>query len=175
MCLQSQRVGTSVNQVLALRFFFFWEHNKLMTFTQEASFTRKWFSGRSCIRSNWKFRIIFEERGKPGKKLLEAEQRSNIQLNPYMVTSMESIPVHISGRRKQSPLRHPCSLSTQVVLLVTYIVPKGAIWSRSRGSRTVHSFFVWNQTFVRFQWFFCLSSSHLQTKRRRALTSWVKS
>ena len=29
-----------------------------MTFTQEASFTRKWFSGRSCIRSNWKFRNV---------------------------------------------------------------------------------------------------------------------
>ena len=37
-----------------------------MIFTQEAPFTRKWFSGRSCIRSNWNLEmLIFEERGKP--------------------------------------------------------------------------------------------------------------
>ena len=34
--------------------------------TQEAPLTRKWFSGRSCIRSNWNLEmLIFEERGKP--------------------------------------------------------------------------------------------------------------
>ena len=37
-----------------------------MIFTQEALLTRKWFSGRSCIRSNWNLEmLIFEERGKP--------------------------------------------------------------------------------------------------------------
>ena len=32
-----------------------------MIFTQEAPLTRKWFSGRSCIRSNWnKLGVNFE-------------------------------------------------------------------------------------------------------------------
>ena len=35
-----------------------------MIFTQEAPLTRKWFSGRSCIRSNWnKLGVNFEEGG----------------------------------------------------------------------------------------------------------------
>ena len=39
-----------------------------MIFTQEAPLTRKWFSGRSCIRSNWNLRVNFEEgeTGVPG-------------------------------------------------------------------------------------------------------------
>ena len=40
-----------------------------MIFTQEAPLTRKWFSGRSCIRSNWnKQESILgrEETGVPG-------------------------------------------------------------------------------------------------------------
>ena len=38
----------------------------LFIFTQEAPLTRKWFSGRSCIRSNWNLELlIFEKRGKP--------------------------------------------------------------------------------------------------------------
>ena len=37
-----------------------------MIFTQEAPLTRKWFSRRSCIRSNWNLEmLIFKERGKP--------------------------------------------------------------------------------------------------------------
>ena len=37
-----------------------------MIFTQEASLTRKWFSGRSCIQSNWnKLGVNFEEGGNP--------------------------------------------------------------------------------------------------------------
>ena len=37
-----------------------------MIFTQEAALTRKWFSGRFRIRSNWnKLGVNFEERGKP--------------------------------------------------------------------------------------------------------------
>ena len=35
----------------------------LMIFTQEAPLTRRWFSGRSCIRSNWNLRVNFEEGG----------------------------------------------------------------------------------------------------------------
>ena len=31
----------------------FSDGGELMIFTQEAPLTRKWFSGRSCIRSNW--------------------------------------------------------------------------------------------------------------------------
>mgnify|MGYP006973392603 CR=1 FL=1 len=35
-----------------------------MIFTQEAPLTRKWFSGRSCIRLNWnKLGVKFEEGG----------------------------------------------------------------------------------------------------------------
>ena len=34
-----------------------------MIFTQEAPLTRRWFSGRSCIRSNWNLRVNFKEGG----------------------------------------------------------------------------------------------------------------
>ena len=38
--------------------------NEWMIFTQEAPLTRQWFSGRSCIRSNWnKLGVNFEEGG----------------------------------------------------------------------------------------------------------------
>ena len=37
-----------------------------MIFTQEALLTRKWFSGRSCIRSNWNLEMLIFEEGKVG-------------------------------------------------------------------------------------------------------------
>ena len=59
--------GTNPENVEWLRHFNFgvleWE---LMIFTQEVPLTRKWFSGKSCIGSNWNLEmLIFEERGKP--------------------------------------------------------------------------------------------------------------
>ena len=147
-----------------------------MTFTQEASFTRKWFSGRSCIRSNWKFRNVdIWGEGKTWEKASWSRAKKQHTTQPIYGHKYGIDPG--SHQWEAEAITSVPSLLpiNSVVLLVTYIVPKGAIWSRSRGSLTVHSFFVWNQTFVRFQWFFCLSSSHLQTKRRRALTSWAKS
>ena len=55
-----------------------------MIFTQEAPLTRRWFSGRSCIRSNWNLEmLIFEERGKPEnpeKKLSEQSKQPTTSL-----------------------------------------------------------------------------------------------
>ena len=56
----------------------------LLIFTQEAPLTRKWFSGRSCILSNWNLEmLIFEERGKLenlGENLSEQSKESTTNL-----------------------------------------------------------------------------------------------
>ena len=58
-----------------------------MIFTQEAPLTRKWFSGRCCIRSNWNLKMLtFEERGKPEnpEKNLSEQSKELNQLNPLV-------------------------------------------------------------------------------------------
>ena len=57
-----------------------------MIFTQEPPLTLKWFSGRSCIQSNWNLEmLIFEERGKlenPQKNLSEqSKEPTTILIN----------------------------------------------------------------------------------------------
>ena len=67
-----------------------------MIFTQEAPLTRKWFSGRSCIRSNWnKLGVSFEEGGnrsawrKPEcpEETLEVRLRSTETQSTYNIFS----------------------------------------------------------------------------------------
>ena len=65
-------------------------------FTQEAPLTRKWFSGRSCIRSNWNLeRLIFEERGKPEN--LEKNLSEQSKEPTTVATSPKSNPGHVGG------------------------------------------------------------------------------
>ena len=48
-------------------------------FTQEAPLARKWFSGRSCIRSNWNLEtLIFEEWRKPENPENPKEPTTNL-------------------------------------------------------------------------------------------------
>ena len=60
----------------------FWNQeskNFLLIFTQEAPRIRKWFSGRSCIRSNWNLEmLIFEERGKPENPEKNLSEQSKV-------------------------------------------------------------------------------------------------
>ena len=67
-----------------------------MIFTQEAPLTRKWFSGRSFIRSNWnKLGVNFEEGGNQsalGKPLKSGWDR--LKLNPhttFVVVEVEGV------------------------------------------------------------------------------------
>ena len=92
-----------------------------MTFTQEAPLTRKWFSGKSCIWSNWnKLWVNFEEgrnrsaRRKPSKS---GWHRLKTQ-STYYICSRE-------GRRDWCPLRQPdnptlCALSRWARILVVF-------------------------------------------------------
>ena len=49
----------------------------LVIFTQEAPLTRKWFSRRSCIRSNWNLKmLLFEARGKPDNPVKNLSEQS---------------------------------------------------------------------------------------------------
>ena len=51
-------------------------------FSQEAPLTQKWFSGRSCIRSNWNLEmLIFEERGKPDNLEKNHSEQSKVPTN----------------------------------------------------------------------------------------------
>ena len=56
-----------------------------MIFTQEAPLTRKWFSGRSCIRSNWnKLGVNFEEGGNRSARRKPSKSGwDRLKLNPH--------------------------------------------------------------------------------------------
>ena len=78
----------------------------VMIFTQEAPPTRKWFSGRSCIRSNWNYKlrlgVNFEEGGNREcpEETLEVRLRSTETQSTYNICSR-------SGRRDWCPQRQP--------------------------------------------------------------------
>ena len=81
-----------------------------MIFTQEAPLTRKWFSGRSCIRSNWnKLGVNFEEGGNRSARRKPSKSGwDRLKLNPhttFFVVEVESvIDVHytsLTSRRVQ--------------------------------------------------------------------------
>ena len=90
----------------------------MLIFTQEAPITRKWFSGRSCIRSNWNLEVLdFLRRGENQSTwgIYLSEQRKNQQQTwPTYGPSSESNLGHISGRRVLSPLHQPCSRSVSL-------------------------------------------------------------
>ena len=56
-----------------------------MIFTQEAPLTRKWFSGRSCIRSNWnKLGVNFDEGGNRSARRKPSKLGwDRLKLNPH--------------------------------------------------------------------------------------------
>ena len=77
-----------------------------MIFTQEAPLTREWFSGRSCIRSNWnKLGVNFEEGGNrsaQGKPSRSGWDR--LKLNPrttFVVEVEGMIGVHYASLTSQ--------------------------------------------------------------------------
>ena len=77
-----------------------------MIFTQEAPLTRKWFSGRSCIRSNWnKLGVNFEEGGnRSAQRKPSKSGRDRLKLNPHttFVVEVEGvIDVHYASLTSQ--------------------------------------------------------------------------
>ena len=81
-----------------------------MIFTQEAPLTRKWFSGRSCIRSDWnKLGVNFEEGGNRSARRKPSKSGwDRLKLNPhttFFVVEVEGvIDVHyasLTSRRVQ--------------------------------------------------------------------------
>ena len=77
-----------------------------MIFTQEAPLTRKWFSGRSCIRSNWnKLGVNFEEGGNPSARRKPSKSGwDRLKLNPHtaFVVEVEGvIDVHYASLTSQ--------------------------------------------------------------------------
>ena len=87
-----------------------------MIFTQEASLTRKWFSGRSCIQLNWnKLGVNFEEGGnwsarrKPSKSGWD-----RLKLNPHttFVVEVEGvIDIHYASLTSHLGVQHRIFLS----------------------------------------------------------------
>ena len=58
----------------------------VMIFTQEAPPTQKWFSGRSCIRSNWNYKlgVNFEEGGnRSARRKPSKSGRDRLKLNAH--------------------------------------------------------------------------------------------
>ena len=54
-----------------------------MIFTQEAPLTRKWFSGRSCVRPNWNnLGVNFEEEGNRSARR-KPSSWDRLKLNPH--------------------------------------------------------------------------------------------
>ena len=78
-----------------------------MIFTQEAPLTRKWFSGRSCIRSNWnKLGVNFEEGGNQSAQRKPSKSGwDRLKLNPhttFFVVEVEGvIDVHYASLASQ--------------------------------------------------------------------------
>ena len=62
-----------------------------MIFTQEAPLTRKWFSGRSCIRSNWnKLGVNFEEGGnRSARRKPSMSDWDRLKFNPHTTFVVE--------------------------------------------------------------------------------------
>ena len=69
-----------------------------------APLTRKWFSGRSCIRSNWNWKCWFLRRGE-NRRTRRKTSRSRVKNQQPTYPTNTS---HVGGRRVQLPLRHPC-------------------------------------------------------------------
>ena len=78
-----------------------------MIFTQEAPLTRKWFSGRSCIRSNWnKLGVNFEEGGNRSARRKPSKSGwDRLKLNPhttfFLVEVEGVIDVHYASLTSQ--------------------------------------------------------------------------
>ena len=77
-----------------------------MIFTQEAPLTRKWLSGRSCIRSNWnKLGVNFEEGGNRSARRKPSKSGwDRLKLNPYttFVVEVEGVfDVHCASLTSQ--------------------------------------------------------------------------
>ena len=63
---------------------------RLMIFTQEAPLTQRWFSGRSCIRSNWNLRVNFEEGGNRSARRKPSKSGwDRLKLNPHTTFVVE--------------------------------------------------------------------------------------
>ena len=62
-----------------------------MIFTQEAQLTRKWFSGRSCIRLNWNnLGVNFEEGGSRSARRKPSKSGwDRLKLNPRTLFVLE--------------------------------------------------------------------------------------
>ena len=77
----------------------------VMIFTQEAPLTRKWFSGRSCIRSKWNLRVNFEEGGNRSARRKPSKSGwDRPKLNPHttFVVEVEGvIDVHYASLTSQ--------------------------------------------------------------------------
>ena len=84
--------------------------NEWMIFTQEAPLTRKWFSGRSCIRSNWnKLGVNFEEGGNRSARRKPSKSGwDRLKLNPhttFFVVEVEGvIDVHYASLTSRSKM-----------------------------------------------------------------------
>ena len=77
-----------------------------MIFTQEAPLTRKWFSGRSCIRSSWnKLGVNFEEGGNRSARRKPLKSGwDRLKLNPhtaFVVVVEGVIDVHYASLTSQ--------------------------------------------------------------------------
>ena len=80
--------------------------HQLMIFTKEAPLTRKWFSGRSCIRSNWnKLGVNFGEGGNRSAKREPSKSGwDRLKLNPHTTSVVEVegvIDVHYASLTSQ--------------------------------------------------------------------------
>ena len=75
-----------------------------MIFTQEAPLTRRWFSGRSCIRLNWNLRVNFEEGGNRSARRKPSKSGwDRLKLNPHTTFAVEVEGVR--GHIAEHPMR----------------------------------------------------------------------
>ena len=78
-----------------------------MIFTQEAPLTQKWFSGRSCIRSNWnKLGVNFDKGGNQSARRKPSKSGwDRPKLNPHTTFVVEVqgvIDVHYASLISQN-------------------------------------------------------------------------
>ena len=77
-------------------------------------------------RSNWNLKVlVFKERGKqeyPEKNLSEQGREPTTNSTHIWRRRQDSNPGHIGGRRALSPLRHPCSLMSYLIIIIIVII-----------------------------------------------------
>ena len=76
-----------------------------MIFTQEAPLTRKLFSGRSCIQSNWNLEmLIFQERLK-----LENSEKNLSEQSKEATTNLTNLWARVLNRTKAIKVGGECN------------------------------------------------------------------